>query len=308
MLRTFERKRLPPPPPGGRVVTLGVFDGVHVGHAAILDRTIASARARGAGSAVITFRRHPRRLLAGSEPPTITSLEHRLLLFERRGVDLALALPFDAELRETTAESFLDVLLRAELGAVALVFGHDARFGKDRRGDAAFARERGWPVEVVPAVMVNGVRASSGAVRAAIAEGRLGDAASLLGRAPSLLGTVVRGDGRGRSLGFATANLDLHHELRPPRGVYAGACEIDGVDRAAVVNVGVRPTVDGSGVETVEAHVPGWTDDLYGRHLEVRLIERLRGEQRFPDVGALRAQIARDAARALELFETRPRA
>ncbi len=300
----FDRKRLPSPAAGGAVTTLGVFDGVHLGHRAVLQETLRRARALGALATVVTFRRHPRRLLAGTEPPTITSLEHRLLLFEEIGIDTTLALPFDEEIRDLSAEDFLDQLLRRELGTRALVFGHDARYGKGRRGDAELARAHGWEATVVPPLVVNGVRASSGAVRAAIREGRLDDAAALLGRRPSLLGTVVRGEGRGRGLGFATANLDLHHELRPPRGVYSGDVTLGGSVRAAVLNVGVRPTLGGRD-ESVEVHVPGWVDDLYGERLEVRLGERLRDEEKFPSLDALRTQLALDVERAIEIHRRR---
>jgi len=304
LIAAFDRRRLPPPPTAGRVVTIGVFDGVHVGHAAILATTAEQARAAGGEAAVVTFRRHPKTLLAGSSPPLITSLEHRLALFERHGVDLALALAFDEEIRDTSAEDFLRKIVRDELGGRALVLGPDSRFGKGRRGDAELAKSLGFPVTVVSPVLVGGARASSGVVRKAIAEGRLDDAAALLGRQPSLLGTVVHGDGRGRSIGFATANLDLHHELKPPRGVYAGAVELEGCLRAAVLNLGVRPTVDGTR-ETVEVHVSGWSRDLYGSHLEVFLFGKLRDEKRFDSLDALRAQIARDAAVAESVFAKR---
>jgi len=301
MKTAFDRRKLPAIPSAGRIVTIGVFDGVHLGHQALLAETVHQARATGAEAAVLTFRRHPRTLLGGEGPPTITSLEHRLLLLEKCGVDLVVALPFDEELRSTDAQAFLTDLLRTEMGARALVLGHDARFGKDRAGDASFARSRGWKVTVLEPVLVNGARVSSGAVRAAIAEGRLEDAARMLGRRPSLLGTVVHGDGRGRELGFATANLDLHHELEPPRGVYAAAVTLEGSRRAAVVNLGIRPTFGGVR-RSVEVHIPGWSRDLYGERLEVELLTLLRGEQKFPSIEELKLQIARDTAAAVALF------
>lgn len=300
----FERAQIPPPPEDGRVVTIGVFDGVHVGHVAILRETVRTAAAMGAEPAVLTFRSHPRALISGEAPPSICSLEQRLQLFDLYGIRVAVALPFEEELRNLRADQFLEEIVQKELGARALVLGHDSRFGKNRKGDAEYARDRGWEVHVVPPVLINNVRASSGHVRDAIHAGRLDDAAALLGRPVTLRGTVVRGDGRGKSLGFGTANLQLHHEAKPPHGVYAASVTVGGGERLAVVNIGTRPTF-GENRETVEVHIPCWTKDLYGEVLDVTLISKVRGEKRFPSPDSLKFQIARDIDEARAIYISR---
>lgn len=305
-MQRFDRADLvPPPPPGGRVATQGVFDGVHLGHAAILAETVRQARARGAESLVLTFATHPRLLLSGAAPPSIGSVSERLERIAAFGVDVAVVVPFDAQLRDLAADVYLREFLGARLGVKALVLGDDARFGRAREGNAAYARTRGIPVTVVEAVLVGRTRASSGAVRAAIAEGRLDDAAALLGRRPTLRGEVVRGDGRARRLGFPTANLRLEHGLRPPHGVYAASIVLDGARRPAVVNIGIRPTFEGAG-ESVEAHVLGWSGDLYGRAVELELHTRLREERAFESPEALARQISLDIGETLTLLGGQP--
>lgn len=297
MLVVRDRTALPPPPERGRVVTIGVFDGVHLGHAAILKETVARARALKAEAAVLTFTTHPRALLSDETPVSICSIEQRLELLQKHGIEFVAALPFDESIRKLTPLSFLTDLIGGRIGGKALVLGHDAHFGKNRKGNADFAREKEWDVTEVPAVMVHDVRASSGQVRTAVLEGRLADAAAFLGRDFNIRGTVVRGDGRGRSIGFGTANLQLHHELKPPRGVYAGYVTLEGVEHPAVTNIGVRPTVGGT-AETVEVHVPSWKTELYDRTLDVFVISKLRDERKFKDIDALKSQIARDVDNA----------
>jgi riboflavin kinase/FMN adenylyltransferase len=276
----------------------GVFDGVHRGHQAVLREVVARARALGGAAVAVTFDRHPQAVLRGAPVPAITSLEHRLVLLERAGAGLALALPFTLDLAPISPEQFLDRFFRDEIPARALVLGFDQRFGRDAAGD--FARAKAWGgargVEVVraPEVDLGGAKVSSSAVRMAVAGGRLDDAEAMLGRPPSLYGTVVRGDGRGRRLGFPTANLDLHHELLPPRGVYLAKTEIGGRVYRAVVNIGVRPTFGGGKAEIVEAHVLDFEGDLYGREVELAFVKKLRDERRFDSPEALRAQIAAD--------------
>lgn len=294
----------------GCAATVGVFDGVHLGHFVVLRRVVARAEALGVRPAMVTFAGHPKEVLLGRAPATVTSLEHRLLLFERAGIGLTLVLEFDAALRELTAAQFLRRILLDGLGLRELVFGFDSKFGRDRGGNpeslAPLAREWGFGIEEVPPLRLGGRAVSSSAIREAVGLGDLRSAATMLGRPVSVLGTVVRGDGRGKSLGFPTANLDLHHELHPPAGVYAALALLDGALRPAVVNVGNKPTF-GGGEETVEAHLLDGGGDLYGRDLEVFFLERLRGEKTFPGTEALREQIAADAARAREVAEAAPR-
>ena len=287
------------------VVTLGVFDGVHRGHRKVLARARELATSLGGEVVVVTFHQHPRAVTVGVAPPLITSLEHRLVLLEREGVDATVVLHFDEALREMSAERFVDEFLVARIGTRSLVLGHDSHFGKDRRGDAALARRllepHGVPVECIDAVrLADGRVVSSSSIREAVAKDDVAGAQELLGRPPALYGTVVRGDGRGRTLGWPTANLDLAGELRPTRGVFGGAVDIAGRAWPAVVNIGGRPTFhpEGDAADTVEVHVVGYSGDLYGKPLEVRLLGRIRDERRFSGPDELKEQIARDVAEA----------
>jgi len=293
----------------GCAATVGVFDGVHLGHFVVLRRVVERAQGLGVQPVMVTFAGHPKEVLLGRAPATVTSLAHRLLLFERAGIAATLVLEFTAELRALTAEEFVRRVLIEGLGLRELVFGFDSKFGRDRGGNPAsltpLAKELGFGIVEVPPLRLGGRAVSSSAVREAVSLGDLHNAALMLGRPVSVLGTVVRGDGRGKSLGFPTANLDLHHELHPPEGVYAAFALLAGVLQPTVVNIGTKPTF-GGGEEVVEAHLLDGAGDLYGRDLEIFFLERLRGEQSFPNPEALRAQIADDAARARAITDAAP--
>lgn len=287
------------------VATIGVFDGVHRGHRAVLARTREMAARIGGEVVVLTFHVHPRAVTVGQAPPLVTSLPHRIHLLAREGVDTTVVLHFDEVLRGMEAERFVEEVLVAGIGVHGVVAGHDTHFGHNRRGDPEMLRAmlepRGIPVvRVEPVVLRDGVVVSSSAIRESVAAGDLDLAARMLGRPPALLGRVVSGDGRGKGLGFPTANLDLEGELRPGRGVYGAAVEIDGRTHAAAVNVGSRPTFrrgkSGAAEEVIEVHVVGWSGNLYGRRLEVFLFGRIRDERKFDSPEALRAQIAEDVA------------
>lgn len=299
----------PPRAPRGSTVSIGVFDGVHLGHRAILERNVERARAHGECPAVVTFADHPKALLLGRAPRTLTSLEHRLELFARAGVELAWVLHFDERLRDLDARAFVETLARGPLSARRFVLGWDSKFGRDRSGTPASIAAQGLPVEVVPQVLVGAHAVSSTKIRECIELGDLPTAARLLGRAVSCLGTVVRGDQLGRLLGFPTANLDLGAQLLPPHGVYAVRARLGGEDRLwpAVANIGVRPTVAASAPSAprVEVHLLEGGRDLYGATMEVEFVQRLRPEQRFDGLPALQAQIARDAEAAREVLAAR---
>ncbi len=317
MITTLDVLELPPPPAGGSVVSIGVFDGVHLGHRAILKANLLRARELGAVPTVVTFRRHPKKVLLGRAPRMLTSLEHRLELFRRAGVGHALVLTFDEDLSHLEAEAFVQRFLVEGLDARALVLGFDSKFGRGRRGTPALLEELGYAVQVVGKVKVDQRAVSSTAIREAVELGDLDGAARMLGRRVSVLGTVVRGNRRGRELGFPTANLNLHHELHPPPGVYAGVARVfSRADPAAsrrhlaVANIGYRPTVGSvaGGEESaperplVEVHLLDFEGNLYGENLEFRFAERLRGEQCFTSLEELSARIAADVARARELL------
>jgi riboflavin kinase/FMN adenylyltransferase len=312
LITTLDRRQLPERAHGGSVVSIGVFDGVHLGHQAILAANVTLARELGARATVVTFRRHPKRLLLGRAPRTLTSLEHRLELFRRAGIEHTLALSFDEDLRALEAETFVDELLIHGLDARAFVLGFDSKFGRDRRGTPELLVALGLDVRVVPQVLVGGRAVSSSVIREAVELGDLDGARRMLGRPVSVLGTVVRGDALGRTLGFPTANLDLHHEAHPPPGVYAGRArrmDTGGDAHAAVINIGFRPTVErersASDAARVEVHLLDFAGDLYGAHLETEFHQRLRGEERFADLTALRAAITRDVAQARVLLGRR---
>lgn len=288
--------------PQGAIATFGVFDGVHLGHRRLLSRVVEAARAVGAPAVVLTFAVHPVAVLRGLPPRSITSLPHRLRLFEGIGFDGCVVLPFDETVRELDAETFARRVFVRGLAIRGWVLGPDARIGKDRRGDRAFferfAREHGLSLEFIEPCAISGDPISSTRIRAAITDGDLDRAEAMLGRKVSLYGTVVQGEGRGRKLGFPTANLDLHHEIRPPLGVYAVRARVDAAEWNGVLNVGIRPTFGPDGDLTVEAHLFDFQGDLYGKDVELVLVRRLRAEMKFGSRDELVAQIARDCAAA----------
>ena len=287
------------------MVSIGVFDGIHLGHQAILAKNVERAREGGLVPTVVTFTAHPKEVLLGRAPKTLTSLEHRLELFRRAGVGHPLALAFDERLRNTPAEEFVEKILISALRAQRFVLGFDSKFGRDRSGGPELLERLGYPIDVVPRVSVDQRAVSSTAIREAVELGDLAGAARMLGRAVSVLGTVVRGDGLGRRLGFPTANLDLHHELHPPAGVYACRARRLGHGwQSAVTNIGFRPTLEGRAAARprIEVHLLDCEEELYGQSLEVEFVAHLRAERRFEGLDALIEQIARDVAVARELL------
>ena len=289
------------------MISLGVFDGVHLGHAAILAANVARAQELGACPTVVTFRGHPKEVLLGRAPRTLTTLDHRLELFRRSGIEHTLVLSFDDDLRNTSATDFAKDLLMDQLGGRALVLGFDSKFGRNQEGTPELLRQIGFPVEVVDKVVVDQRAVSSTAIREAVGLGDLDGAGAMLGRPVSVLGTVVHGSALGRTLGFPTANLDLHHELHPPAGVYAGRAHLLSSDSAhdveethlAVCNVGLRPTIQDQepqalGELLVEVHLLDYEGDVYGRRLELEFTQHLRNERRFEGLDALKAQIRLD--------------
>jgi len=297
------------------VVSVGVFDGVRRGHLAILAANRACANRLDALSTVVTFRGHPKALLLGHAPSTLTSLEHRLELFSQAGIEHAVVLDFDAELRAMDAETFAERLLLKALDARAFVLGFDSKFGRDREGTPEALAARGLRVEVVPPVLVDGRAVSSTAIREAVSLGDLSGAERMLGRPVTLLGTVVHGDGRGRGLGFPTANLDLDHELAPPTGVWATRVQLlDEPGRQsldAVTNIGHRPTLHGDPADgdtaVVEVHILDFEGDLYGRRAAIEFVAYLRPERRFEGLEELKAAIAQDVLDARAALIQPPR-
>ena len=282
------------------VATLGTFDGVHLGHQRVIGETVEWAKEHGGESVVVTFDRHPLRVIRGQAPALITSVEHRLVLFERLGVDVGVVLRFDAEMAKLEAEDFAARIFFDWLQVGGVILGFDCAFGKGRRGDADLLRRLGTPrgveVRVCEPVHAKGHPVSSTEVRSAIERGKLDVAAAMLGRPVSLLGTVVHGSGRGHELGFPTANLDLHHEAVPPSGVYLTQTLIGDAPLPSLTNIGTRPTLhrEADAAMVVEVYVEGADESLYGRDLEVRFVRKLREEIAFGGIDELVRQMEDD--------------
>jgi riboflavin kinase/FMN adenylyltransferase len=287
------------------VVTIGNFDGLHVGHQAIMKIVVERARDLGGEAAAYTFEPHPRKVLRPDDAlGLLTTLDQKLELFEAAGLDRVVVEPFDASFAKLSPEEFVRGVIHARLGPREVYVGYDFRFGRDREGSMRTLTELGphlgFSVTIVPEVTVGERDVNSTRVRGLLAEGSVADAAVLLGRPYAVRGTVVEGDRRGRTLGFPTANLDPENEILPAIGVYAGTVAVLGGEgvrgerRPAVTNVGRRPTVKERGSVRVEAHLLDFDGDLYGQRVEVTFEHHLRDEQRFPDLEALKRQIAED--------------
>lgn len=295
------------------MTSVGVFDGVHLGHQSILEANVARAAALGAEPTVVTFAEHPKAVLLGRAPRTLTTLEHKLALLWRSGIRHAVVLTFDGALRDTSADDFSERILERGLGTRAFVLGFDSKFGRDRQGGPESLRGRGHEVEIAAKVMVGQRAVSSTVIRESVELGDLDGASRMLGRPVTIYGEVVPGEALGRRLGFPTANLDLFHELRPPEGVYACRAHVvpppseggapDPRERVgsydAVANIGRRPTVAAEGAgPLVEVHLLDFDGDLYGQRIELEFASRLRAEQRFDSLDELQAAITDDVARA----------
>ena len=295
---------------GGPVgLTIGNFDGVHRGHHAMLQRLVAKSRALGLPSCALTFEPHPREFFAPAAAPTrLTRLREKLELIAEAGVDRVHILRFDARLAAVDAARFIDEVLLRGLGARWLLVGRDFRFGARRGGDFALleaaAARLAFGLEAMPEVMNAGERVSSSGVREALAAGDLGRAARLLGREYTMSGRVAHGEKLGRRLGFATANIVLRR--RPPMaGVFVVEAELEetrAVQRG-VASVGRRPTVKDDAAPLLEVHLFDWAEDIYGRHLRVKFLAKLRDEEKYDGLDALRSAIARDVTRAKDYFD-----
>jgi riboflavin kinase/FMN adenylyltransferase len=304
-------------PAGMRLaVTIGVFDGMHRGHLRLLAATVDTARRLDAAPAVVTFDPHPDLVLHGTPPPLLCDPGERLALIARAGITHIAVEPFTPELREETADRFVE-RLRATRRLVALVMTPESAFGRDRQGTPAYlaglGAVDGFELVVVPQLQVGGEPVSMTRIRLALGAGRLSLVARLLGRTPDVVGTVVHGAGRGAQLGKPTANLALDENVAlPPDGVYAvraswgGADPLDPVRRVAgVASLGQQPTFGGTD-RLLEVHLFDFGEDLYGVRLRVEFVRRQRGIRRFASAAALMAQMDRDAARARQLLGARP--
>ena len=286
-------------------LTIGNFDGVHRGHQAMLARLIDAAEDLGLPPAVMTFEPHPREFFApAGAPPRLSTLRAKLDLFRAYGVAITYVARFNARLASLTAGEFVTDVLENGVNAHWVLVGDDFRFGRGRQGDLALLRAtaRGFSVEAMRTVEVAGERASSTAVRNALATGDLARAAALLGRNYAISGHVGHGDKRGRGLGFPTANVALRR-TPPLTGIFTVRVHgLPGGPRTGVASVGVRPTVKTDGKPLLEVFMLDFNETIYGRRITVEFLHKLRDEARFPDVDTLVRQMGRDVADAREYF------
>ncbi len=286
--------------------TIGNFDGVHLGHQAILASVMSAAKKRSAPSLLITFDPHPLAVVAPSRgPKLLQTRRQKLEILESVGIDGMLVLPFDRELAALTGEEFFGVYLAARLRFASVHVGSNFRFGRARGGDMrllqSIGSEMSFSVVAVPPVTIDGETVSSSAIRSAIEDGDVARARAFLGRPFTVTGEVIRGAGRGRLIEFPTANLAADNETLPRRGVYVTETTAFGSRFPSITNIGVRPTFGGTSL-SVESHLIDAIEDLYGERIEVRFLARLRDEVKFAGPAELADQLARDRAAATSYF------
>jgi len=291
------------------VLTLGVFDGLHLGHQLIMSTVVERARAINAVPTVITFDPHPRAVLhPESAPPLLQTFDQKIEAFGVLGIEQTIIVRFTRDFAQLEAEDFLRDVVRDRLQALEVYLGRGFAFGRNREGNIELLRkvseQLGFSAEEVPEVRLRGQRISSSKIRGLLAEGRVNLARRMLGRPYGVEGRVVRGAERGRDLGFPTANLRPENRVIPRGGVYVTATLIEGVWRRSITNIGTRPTFENdSAPVSVETYVMNWTGDLYNDVVRVRFLHRLRNERKFASIDELKQQIARDRDRASAYFE-----
>ncbi|MEO6873076.1 MAG: bifunctional riboflavin kinase/FAD synthetase [Chthoniobacterales bacterium] len=290
--------------PGPVFLAIGVFDGVHLGHQAVISTAVRDAKEAGGTAVVVTFDPHPAKILRPEESKRLlTATEHKIALIRELGVSHLLVLKFDREFAATAPEEFVRQLAAAAQPLREICVGQEWSFGKNRAGNLALLQKLGVELDFrvvgVEPVTCEGRIISSTAIRRAVEAGDFATAKKMLGREYTVLGTVESGKRLGRSLGFPTANLSAHSEQFPPNGVYAAEAQLEGKSLRGVINLGVRPTVEGgSPARVLELHLFEFDRDIYGSDIEVRFLKFLRPEQKFENLAALRAQIARDVEEA----------
>ena len=292
-------------------LTIGNFDGVHLGHRAMLARLSEVARARGLPACAMTFEPHPREFFAPDQAPArLTSLREKLELLAAQGLDMTYVCRFDYRFAQTSAEDFMERMLARGLGVRHVLIGDDFRFGARRAGDFALLKQHaprlGFAVEAMSSVTLEGERVSSTAIREALGAGQLVRAARLLGRPYSISGRVVQGDGLGRKLGFPTANVQMKHNRPPLAGIFA--VEVAGIANTplpGVASLGVRPTVKQAAEPVLEVYLLDFAGNVYGRHVRVDFLHKFRDEEKFADLAALTRRIATDVEDARAFFARR---
>jgi len=288
------------------VVTIGSYDGLHLGHQAIIKRTIERANNEGGDAVVLTFEPHPVKFLHPElQVPLITPKQKKMILLERFGIDCTINLPFTTELAHLSAEKFIQEIVQDRIAPRWVVVGFNFTFGKGRTGTAAdlkkMGQRLGFEVEIVPPFTVGDHVVSSTRIRELIMEGNVAEANHMLGRKFFLLGTVIHGHARGKGLGFPTANLEITSDLYPKKGVYAATIIMGEETYSGVVNIGTNPTF-GDEEFAVEVFLFDYQGDLYDKELQVALVDRLRDERTFPSPDALVRQIEQDIHKAQEIL------
>lgn len=290
----------------GSIVTIGVFDGVHIGHRKVISHVVSRAKELGLKSVLVTFDPHPVKVLTPHiKVPSIMSLEHRIDVIKGMGIDIVLVLRFTKSIARISPEKFVSRILKEKLGMREIYIGENFFFGKGALAGPEtlqkLSEKLGFKAHAFKPVKKNGKVVSSSLIRGLIIKGDIRGAASLLGRHVSILGTVVHGAKRGRLLGFRTANLNPHHEAIPPTAVYAMRARLDKKTYDGVLNIGTRPTFHRYSHElesTIEAHLFGFNKDIYGKDMEVIFIKKMRDQFKFNDRTGLMGQIAKDVANA----------
>jgi riboflavin kinase / FMN adenylyltransferase len=290
------------------VLTLGVFDGLHLGHQLVMKTVVDRAKAIGAVPTVLTFEPHPRAVLhPESAPPLLQTFDQKIEALGVLGIEQTIVIHFDKAFSHIRAEDFLRDVVVARLHAKEVYLGRGFFFGNNREGNIDLLRrvseQLGFLADEVPEVRLRGKRIGSTVIRQLLLDGRVNLARRMLGRPYGVEGPVALGDARGVGLGFPTANVQPHNRVIPRRGVYVTATLIDGQWRRSVTNIGVRPTFGDSLEAAVETHIINWSGDLYGDVLRVRFLHRLRDEKKFRSVDELKSQIKRDVARARAYFD-----
>jgi riboflavin kinase / FMN adenylyltransferase len=280
------------------IITLGNFDGLHLGHQELLKMVIQRAREKSAVSLVVTFRPHPLKILAPEKcPPLISIYEEKIQLFEKLGIDVLVKIPFTRDFSAKSPEAFVKDILCETLGAKEIFVGYNYRFGKGRAGNIKTLKglgERfGFTVREVEQVSLNGEVISSTKIRELVRDGEVEHAAALLGRPYAITGIVVKGDGRGKGLGFPTANIAPKHEIIPADGVYAVRLYVRDKFYDGIANIGLRPTFDKKNL-TIEVHVFDFNEDIYGEEISLYFIRKIREEIKFENADALTRQIRSD--------------
>jgi riboflavin kinase/FMN adenylyltransferase len=291
------------------IVTLGTFDGVHKGHKSILEKLTGSSKASGCESVVLTFFPHPRMVLQqNSDLKLLNTIDEKAELLEKTGIDNLIVHPFDMAFSRLTAEEFVRDILVDGLNIAKIIIGHDHRFGRNRTANIddliRFGEEYGFEVEKISALAIGEVSVSSTKIRTALNEGKIDVATEYLGYPYFINGTVVKGKQLGRTIGFPTANIEPSesYKLIPANGVYVVSSEIDGKTVQGMMNIGTRPTVNGTGT-TIEVHYHDFNEDLYSKKLKVSLHHRLRDEVKFESFDALKQQLEQDRQDSLAYFQ-----